>query len=177
MTVDDDELGASLRDEELQVLKSIYPDYIVESTADSIRLEVPVELGSERHVELVPDAGSSTSISPSLDLTYLPRLLLTVSIPSAYPLHIPPSIVSIHATHSWLPGTSRLVQPLLQLWTEGEGTLYSWVEFIRSGEMLERLGYVDSLGNIRYAQLLVIPAHRESIDASYTGFLASPRTS
>ncbi|KAH8120636.1 hypothetical protein DFH11DRAFT_1499658 [Phellopilus nigrolimitatus] len=144
-------MNDELREEELQVLESIYPDYILESTPKSIRLEVPVELGIPRRVSVVADSSkaASSSSGPSVKLTYLPPILLSVSLPEGYPTECSPTITSVHATHSWLSVEAQLAHILRQAWVEGEGTLCNWVELIRSGDFLDQLDLVDKSGVIR----------------------------
>ncbi|KAI0639186.1 RWD-domain-containing protein [Trametes polyzona] len=150
----------ALQQEELDVLESIYPECLsVDTSKGLIRLEVPVELPDATAVSIhndlltetgsssnSPAAGPSTSTGSSdgqantLTLTTLPPILLDVCIPPAYP-HVPPQIRSIHATHSWVPPArvGGLRERLAGMWEAGEGVLYSWVEWIRSGEFLDAL--------------------------------------
>lgn len=155
MTVDDDDAdqAKSLRAEELQVLESIYPDYIVHATDDTLRLEVPVELGGARNVVLdtedTPGQPGSPKDETSIEIAHLPSILLSLSLPAAYPLRSPPLITSVYVTNSWLPRVSRLQQLLLQSWTKGEGVICEWVELIRSGDILEKLDLVNDYETIR----------------------------
>lgn len=156
MNVDDPDwyhLCISLRQEELEVLESIYPDYIAGYTSgDVLKLDIPVELGLSRPIEVyVPHNSESASrhqVSQTR-LAHLPPLLLSITFPVDYPLKSPPSISSIHPTHSWLPHVQQLTEILLRAWSAGEGTLCNWVEYIRNGDMLDDLGLVDSSGTIR----------------------------
>lgn len=141
----------SLLEEELQVLESIYPDYILESSTESIRLEVPVELGSPRPV-LVIAGGSLDSEVPggsSIKVSYLPPILLNLKVPDGYPTECPPVITSIHATNSWLPTEAQLAHVLQDTWLEGEGVLCNWVELLRSGDFLQQLHLIDKTDSIR----------------------------
>jgi len=45
--------------------------------------------------------------------------------------------------HSWLPDVSALNPLLLEMWQKGEGVLYTWIEFIRTGEFLNNLKLVS----------------------------------
>lgn len=148
----DMDLEVSSRAEELQVLQSIYPDYVTDCTENTVRLEVPVELGDPRRILLDPTDSAydpSSADIPSLELSYLPPILLTVKLPADYPLAVPPEITFIHATSSWLSPTLLLQRLLVDSWTEGESILCTWVELVRSGEMLEQLGLADASGTIR----------------------------
>ena len=79
-----------------------------------------------------------------MSLVSLPPLLLEVLLPPLYPLRLPPTILSIHATHSWLnPATVRLQHRLVNLWQPGEGALYTWIEWIRGGDFLDALGLTN----------------------------------
>ncbi|KAK7694417.1 hypothetical protein QCA50_001603 [Cerrena zonata] len=134
---EDLELCKTLRAEEFEVLESIYPDYISGDPSNGIlRLEVPVEL-SEHH--------SLISVEDKIlaSLSTLPPLLLEIILPPNYPLYAPPQILSLHATHAWLPPSVSLQKLLLDMWQTGEGVIYSWIEWIRSGTFLEVLKYIS----------------------------------
>lgn len=108
-----------------------------------LRLEIPVEFNGTRLVKIEPQILSSSSKvlpSQSVRLSTLPPLLLQLSLPQGYPITFPPRILSLRATHSWLS------KPLLELqsklrsqWRAGEGVLYNWIEYIRTGEFLSEL--------------------------------------
>ncbi|KZT06754.1 RWD-domain-containing protein [Laetiporus sulphureus 93-53] len=144
---------SSLQQEEWQVLESIYPDCVSSDiSSGSVKLEIPVEFSEARTVSIendhtvysagnVPPCGSSCGVAEVphyLSLTSLPPLLLDVLLPPSYPYH-PPIITSLHATNSWLPLTLGLQRRLIEMWQDGEGVLYTWVEWIRSGEFLDAL--------------------------------------
>ncbi|THH11365.1 hypothetical protein EW145_g683 [Phellinidium pouzarii] len=140
-----------LREEELQVLQSIYPDCILEHSLNYVRFEVPVELGTPRNVCVIISSSrtASSSATSLLKLVHLPPILLNVQLPKGYPKACPPTIQSIHATHSWLPCEAQLAQVLLGSWINGEGALCNWVELIRSGDFIDLLQLVDESGVIR----------------------------
>ncbi|KZT74831.1 hypothetical protein DAEQUDRAFT_700902 [Daedalea quercina L-15889] len=147
---------ASLQGEEWEVLESIYPDCVSGNlTSGLVKLEIPIEFPEPRTVYILDDRtqlstgnlGSDTAVlgpssipvSSSLPLTTLPPLLLDVLLPATYP-YSPPVIQTLHATNSWLPSCLKLQRMLLEMWQDGEGLLYNWIELIRSGEFLETLG-------------------------------------
>jgi len=68
-------------------------------------------------------------------------------LPPAYPLRNPPEITLIRATHVWLPETQTLQAELLNLWQAGEPVLYNWVEFIRTGEFLQKMNLLSSVSS------------------------------
>jgi len=149
------ELCASLQQEEWEVLESIYPDCVSnDSSGSRITLEIPVEFQEQRIISLVDEHAASSPATDrqtqgplifkasglsSLTLSALPPLLLDILLPPSYP-YGPPEIVSLHATHSWLPSILGLQRKLLEKWQEGEGVLYTWVEWIRTGEFLDECG-------------------------------------
>ncbi|KAF9042083.1 hypothetical protein BJ165DRAFT_1349187 [Panaeolus papilionaceus] len=156
----------SLQREEYEVLESIYPEFITSTTSDSIlKLEIPVEFSEPRTVLI----SESTSLTPStsdtpviptrkatlqtLSLTSLPSLLLQLILPPSYPLFTPPQIVSIRAMHTWLPDVSALNPLLLEMWQKGEGVLYTWMEFIRTGEFLNNLKLVS----VADSEIILLP--------------------
>jgi len=93
------------------------------------------------------DNSADNRETPSIVLSTLPPLLLEILLPPAYPSYTPPEIISIHATHGWL---SRKVIPLrkhlMSMWQTGDGVLYSWIEYIRSGEFMDSLHLLVSEG-------------------------------
>lgn len=89
-------------------------------------------------------ASSATPVLNQLSLSVLPALLLDILLPPAYP-YSPPVILSLHATHSWLPLGLILQRRLLEMWQEGEGVLYIWIEWLRNGDFLEALNLTSAL--------------------------------
>lgn len=131
--------------------QSIYPEYVSSQNLEGdFKLEIPVELGSPRSVIISEPIASTTSTPErkptcqTLSLSTLPPLLIHLILPPAYPIHKPPQIVSIRATHVWLTETAPLQEALLELWQAGEPTLYNWVEYVRTGDFLEKMNLVSS---------------------------------
>lgn len=128
-----------------------------DATAVSIQSDVLTENGSSSSSPAAAaptQASSSANASPkTISLSTLPPILLDVCIPASYP-YTAPQIRTIHATHSWLSLTRfDLRGRLAEMWEEGEGVLYNWVEWIRSGDFLDALGLsstVDGRRIIRY---------------------------
>lgn len=104
-----------------------------------MKLEIPVELGEPRTVSIVDHDQAKETLS----LSILPPLLLQIILPPSYPLYNPPELVSIRATHHWMPHIPELQNLLLQMWQAGEGVLYNWVEFIRSGEFIDAVNLIS----------------------------------
>jgi len=126
---------------ELEILESIFPDFIADQPDNSnLKLEIEVQLGEPpRTVRVLPEDKGADSNALTLSLTALPPLLLDIILTAAYPAQEPPS-VSIRS--SWLPPplVFRLHGLLRDMWRpDGDGVLYDWVEFIRSGEFLVSL--------------------------------------
>ena len=134
------------RIEELQVLESIYPDYILEASLNFLRLDVPVELDGRYRVLLTNDSKASSptvSVGPQgVELSHLPPILIDIQLPDGYPTSSAPKIASLHSTHSWLPRELELKQQLQDSW-QGEGNLCAIVETVRSGEFLSHLGLLE----------------------------------
>ena len=123
-----------------------------------LRLEVPVELPNTTEVSII-SSSSGSSEPRTISLNTLPPILLDVWLPPAYP-YTPPQLRAVHATYSWLsldgPG---LRESLAGKWEEGQGVLYNWVEWIRTGEFLEELGMSRTVNGqqiIRYVHTLVV---------------------
>ena len=90
--------------------------------------------------ERLPSTHDTAGDRASVPLSLLPPLLLEIILPPAYPTYVPPQIVALHATHGWLGRrVAPLRQLLLEMWQAGEGVLYTWIEWIRSGDFLEAL--------------------------------------
>ncbi|KAJ7102167.1 hypothetical protein B0H15DRAFT_315843 [Mycena belliarum] len=135
---------------ELEVLESIFPDFISTNQPHQpdkfesfLKLEIPIDLGEPYTVVLVDDVTDSNVAT--LSLTSLPPLLLHVVLSAAYPSQGPPA-VTVRAHHSWLPTPLlwRLQAILRGMWTPGEGVLYEWVEIIRGGDFLGSLDLKSS---------------------------------
>jgi E3 ubiquitin-protein ligase RNF14 len=96
---------------------------------------------------------SSALSTADLRLTHLPPLLVQVILPPTYPLLEPPRVTSLRApipegSGAWLGnGVLLLAQERLgELWAdeaaggEGVGVLWSWWEWLGSGEFLTAVG-------------------------------------
>jgi E3 ubiquitin-protein ligase RNF14 len=68
-------------------------------------------------------------------------------LPPSYPLHSAPQLTSIRAIYLCVPMLMRLQSILTEMWTPGEGVLYSWIEFIRTGDFLRSIGLTSTVGN------------------------------
>lgn len=152
-------------------LQSIHPDCLsVGSSKDTIKLEVPVELPESTVVYVVKvhrrdGEPSNPPEAQGVTLKTLPPVLLDICLPSAYPF-VPPEIRTIHVTQSWLSFTSELCDHLLAKWEKGDGVLYTWVEWIRSGEFLEELVMVSNESGrrvVRYVIMIPAPLRHSSM--------------
>ena len=154
---------ASLKEEDIQALESVYPDYIVEKSENHLRLAIPVELGVPRDVLLLPSHSKSKPASYTqstnsrespatikLRLAHLPPVLLDLFLPDGYPLFHPPTISALHIRQGWISNEGQLAQILLKQWNEGDSVLCIWVELIRSGDFLHSLRLIDDSGTIWY---------------------------
>jgi len=84
------------------------------------------------------------NLQPSLSLTTLPPVILSITLPLDYPHRRPPVISGLHATYGWIPAEKLklLERTLLSVWEvereqgggEGRTILYDWVEMVRSAE-------------------------------------------
>jgi len=159
MTTPDDDASdieecLSMQKEEFEVLESIYPEYVSSRSLDgTLKLEIPIELPSSKSVIVSEPSSSVASATPlperkptvlSISLSALPPLLLHIILPPSYPMRLPPEIGSIRASHLWLPEIDRLEVALLEMWQAGEPLLYNWVEYIRTGDFLEKMNLLSS---------------------------------
>ncbi|OJA09121.1 hypothetical protein AZE42_02562 [Rhizopogon vesiculosus] len=168
---------AMMQEEEWEVLKSIYPDVCVSNDAGpsgrTIKLEIPVELSPAQNVTIVPPqlnthhqqsashqshthVACPTTTNP---LTALPPFLLALILPPEYPLHTPPRITALASTHTWFPSSKiRDLHALLAgMWTsDSQGILYSWVEFLHSGDVLDSLNLSSSTRKNQSASTITI---------------------
>ncbi|KAF8845404.1 hypothetical protein BDN67DRAFT_993632 [Paxillus ammoniavirescens] len=130
-------------------------------------------LSNEHECTPSPDILHSLSVSDSAVLSTLPPLHLHISLPSSYPLHALPTIQSLQAASGWLPqwvlGDMKRRMCEMCNTAEGSGVLYTWVEWIRSGEFLADVGMLDEgLQSIRIPHpspphlLMVLLAHASS---------------
>ncbi|KAF4605429.1 translation termination inhibitor protein itt1 [Pleurotus pulmonarius] len=135
-----------LQQDELQVLESIYPEYIRRGANDAtVELEIPIEFDSPQEVVIHDPSTRDGSLEGTqrLSLTVLPPLLLHLVLPKGYPTDVPPDIVHINASQSWLPRLSRLQALLLQMWTPGCTVLYNWIEYIRTGDFFKSVDMIE----------------------------------
>ncbi|TFK23127.1 RWD-domain-containing protein [Coprinopsis marcescibilis] len=147
-----------LQSEEFEVLESIYPECVSSQiTEGTLKLEVPVEFDGPRKLLIVqdkptspsaksPGAEQTSSSSLEVEVSILPPLLVNVALPSGYPLTEPPQLTSIRATHLWAPRIGMLNKLLMTMWQPGEGVLYNWVEYLRTGEFLPALDLLGQSG-------------------------------
>lgn len=150
-------------------MQSIYPDVCISNDAGlsgrTIKLEIPVELSPAQTITIVPNTEQQQPAShqfhthaagPTNPLTALPPFLLALILPPHYPLHAPPRITALTSTYAWFP-TSKIrdLHALLTgMWTrDSQGVLYSWVEFLHSGDFLDSLGLSSSTCKNQSAQL------------------------
>ncbi|KAF5382975.1 hypothetical protein D9757_006311 [Collybiopsis confluens] len=135
-----------LQREELEVVEAIYPDFVADSDIrkGSVKLEIPIEFDTARRIHIEESSEQNPTSCLSLALSLLPPLLIHVLLPPDYPLDSPPQLISIHTTHLWIPPPrhSALQHLLNQMWQQGEGALYNWIQFIHSGKFLDKLGLV-----------------------------------
>jgi E3 ubiquitin-protein ligase RNF14 len=105
-----------------------------------IKLEIPVEFEVPRSI-IIQEVIPIDKIPPreTLNLSALPPLLLHAVLPPSYPLLSPPEIMSLRATHMWIPNIQLLQTALTEMWQTGEQVLYNWVEYIRTGEFLQTI--------------------------------------
>ena len=104
----------------------------------------------ENKSSTVPEAVDARGVV----LKTLPPVLLDVRLPPTYPF-TPPEIRTVHVTQSWLSFTSELYDHLWAKWENGEGVLYTWVEWIRSGEFLEELDMISNENGQRTLRYVV----------------------
>ncbi|KZO94985.1 hypothetical protein CALVIDRAFT_546095 [Calocera viscosa TUFC12733] len=150
---------AALFTEEWEAFQSIYPDSVTSAPeacleGTRVQLELPIDLCEDHDVILQYPARQDRldeSVIPQkphnpvgIRLTHLPPLLLSFVLPSLYPLESGPNHISLHATHAWIPlsAQSQVLRALDNKWdvTLGEGIIWSWAEWIRSGEFLSEVG-------------------------------------
>jgi E3 ubiquitin-protein ligase RNF14 len=125
------------------IIQSIYPECVSSRrTENLLRLEIPIEFCGSRSVRVISPTDNPDD-SASLLLSTLPPLLLQLSFPPNYPISSPPTIVSLHATHHWLPGLSQLQYRLNCQWQPGQAVLYDWTEYVRTGGFLSDLDMLN----------------------------------
>ncbi|KAJ7225754.1 hypothetical protein GGX14DRAFT_640733 [Mycena pura] len=149
---------------ELEILQSIYPDFISSGEFSDCVLEVPVQLGESRAVVVLPQDTDTPSETLTLSLASLPPLLLHIVQSPTYPTHGPPDL-SIRS--SWLPPplVLRLHRLLRNMWKPDEHVLFDWIEFIRGGDFLTSLDLFLPSGVIEIRH--PTPHHIASLFASY----------
>lgn len=112
--------------------------------------------GSDSVRDISQDA---TSVSASL--SSLPPLFFEIILPPLYPSHSPAVITTVKPILEWIPVRmiGEMQRRMLEMWANmggdmanggGVGILYSWVEWVRSGEFLTEIGLGNSDGSVRY---------------------------
>lgn len=148
--------------------KSIHPTICISNVDAIVSLLVPVELGDDTQVRIVPVphdtylSSASFSVpadspSHSASLSVLPPLHLRIALPPAYPADAPPIIQYLQASSAWLPQPilALIKERLTAMWAPGEesGILYTWVEWIRTGDFLSDIGLLaDDMHSIQYVR-------------------------
>ncbi|KAF8898348.1 hypothetical protein BD779DRAFT_1431073 [Infundibulicybe gibba] len=144
-----------LQSEEYEILQSIYPECLTSATReDTITLEVGIEFSEPRNVILTKKSEATYGICSSrtgdrpepqtITLSTLPPLFLKIRLAADYPLAKPPCIASLRVEHQWFAQTIQLQEILTRMWQPGDGVLYNWVEFIRTGEFLAEMGVMTT---------------------------------
>lgn len=122
-----------------------------------IEMEMHIELGGQRQVNLAEKVSPVASSDPSrcnisLHLSYLPPIRLALLLPNTYPLAGHAKIVAVHATHSWLDQAS-LRAALQQIIDDNpEGVIWPLFEYVRDGTVLSTL-QLDSSSSSRTLNL------------------------
>lgn len=119
--------------EELQVLQAIYPDCLF-GDSDGYKLCIPIEISSQEVY---------IGETMSAQLAHLPPLILDFILPQSYPKSRRPELNFIRSTYDWLAEKQlqSLRSHLSDMWS-GEGVLYSWMEYIRTGDLFVDLGMI-----------------------------------
>lgn len=143
--------------------QSIHPTICIANEDAIVTLRVPVELGQDTPLNIFPVSHdvylSSSSFVPkdfshTVSLSVLPPIHLRIVLPPSYPSQSPPIIQSLHATSAWLPpSTLPLIKERMSaMWSPGDesGILYTWVEWIRTGDFLTDIGFLaDDMHSIQ----------------------------
>ncbi|KDR84872.1 hypothetical protein GALMADRAFT_297648 [Galerina marginata CBS 339.88] len=141
---EDQNICSTLQLEEYEVLKAIYPDFISNDsifTNDKIiHFKLSVELPAETAVQIVPPSTDGPR-PPEVTITlqYLPPIWIDIFLPEEYPMQRPPEILRVHVDASWFIQEDALKSRLLESWQFGEAVLFSWIEFVRSGQFIYNL--------------------------------------
>ncbi|KAG9314645.1 RWD-domain-containing protein [Chiua virens] len=164
-------------DDEWSVLESIHPTICISYDDGIATLLVPVELGKDTPVFIfsVPHdtylSSNQFIVPPDVpalhtSLSILPPLRLRIALPPLYPSQAPPIIQSLQANSAWLPPCilTLVEERLIAMWSPGDdsGILYTWVEWIRTGNFLSDIGFLaDDLLSIQIPhpspQILLTP--------------------
>lgn len=134
--------------------QSIYPECISSNQPSGhLQLEIPVELEQPCSIEFVKS--SPPAEGQKVSLSVLPPVLLRITLPATYPLYEAPSIASIRTIHEWAPEISLIQRTLAEMWTSEETILYRWIDYIRSGQFLQELGFdMNNKESLQYVSIL-----------------------
>lgn len=124
-------------------------------------MKIPVSLPNPLATHLTPSLSqpSSSSTVPSLELSHLPSLSLRLVLPPAYPLCVPPKVVSLRAplqqdasSGNWLSRSClrSISDKLGKMWEEdkesigeGSGVIWKWWEWVGNGDFLIDLNLIQ----------------------------------
>ncbi|KAI6109433.1 hypothetical protein EDD16DRAFT_1614007 [Pisolithus croceorrhizus] len=148
---DDLEYCHELQVEEWEVLQSIHPTICTSNSNGTVRLEVPIELDSEKQIEIVPilhelyntttgpvqpalldsaadkyehSCSPTSTVSPiSVPLSNLPPLLLDIILPPSYPTYSPAEVITVRAVSGWVPPRmiEEMRRQMMEMWTDMGG--------------------------------------------------------
>lgn len=98
-----------------------------------------VTVSNQVSLETLSEHPDRTAHAETVSVSVLPPILLQVKLPPAYPMQSPPEIIALRATHHWLPANQAFQKGLLDRWQSGESVLYTWMEYVRTGEFLREM--------------------------------------
>ena len=153
------------------IVQAIYPDLISNvpsSNTENLLLEIGLEFPSEILVQVVhPVSDGPNSSVAHIPLSFLPPVKISILLPHDYPLQSSPEFDYIQA--DWLFEDDILKSALLGSWQAGECILYSWIEFVRSGAILQESGLLSPTNLLRFVK----NGHKRSnVLTNTTGFSA-----
>jgi len=136
------------------ILQSLYPDVIPSilppSAKEIMIMRVEFGFSEATPVNVIGLGAKEESPEDLLKVEHLPPLLVSIELPSTYPIEHAPVIHAIQSEHEWLPSSvvPELIQILMDMWDESL-VLDLWLDFFKRGEKsLSALGIIETQSRI-----------------------------
>lgn len=171
MSLDLDDLAGDLRNEEIETLKAIYPDFLLIDIASSsgvIRIPLETDIGISVHLLNLNGVVIRTS-----QVKHLPPIEFSFTLPVGYPYENPPEFELSSLVIS-TQKTQELALLLALQWIDTrDQVLFSMIDLLhqKASELEDLLGSEITCGDVKYEQIIeydLAEAQRVFDEATFT---------